>query len=71
VQGSVAPLITWVGLESPNGAAITQGGSSAAGTHIVFINYYHLVDIQVASADTISIHNANSLTRADNVTLVW
>jgi hypothetical protein len=71
VQGSVAPLITWVGLESPNGAAITQGGSSAAGNHIVFINYYHLVDIQVASADTISIHNANSLTRAGSVTLVW
>ena len=71
MQGSIAPLITWVGLESPNGAAITQGGSSAAGTHIVFINYYHLVDIQVASADTIRVHNSNSTTQVGSVTLVW
>ena len=71
MQSSVAPLITWVGLESPNGAAITQGGSSAAGTHIVFINYYHLVDIQVASADTIRVHNGSAGTLAGSVTLIW
>jgi hypothetical protein len=61
----------WVGLESPSSAAITSGGSSIAGTHIVFIDNVHVVDIRVASADTILIHNGASSTRAGNVTLVW
>src|SRR5205823_2227282 len=64
-------FIEWVGLESTPSAAITQGFSSAAGTHIVFIDFSHRVDIQVASADTIQIHNGNSITMAGNVTLVW
>ena len=63
--------IEWVGLESPTGAAITSGHSSVAGTHIVYIDLGHLVDIQVASADTIRIHNGNTFTVAGNVTLVW
>jgi hypothetical protein len=37
----------------------------------VFIDFDHLVDIQVASADTILIHNGAAATRAGNVTLVW
>jgi hypothetical protein len=64
-------FIAWVGLESPSGAAITQGTNSIATTHIVYIDFAHLVDIQVASADTIWIHNGNSITMAGNVTLVW
>jgi len=65
-------FIYWVGLESTLGAAITQGATATAGTHIVYIAYYHDVDIEVASADTIQIHNGSgSLTLAGNVTLVW
>ncbi len=65
-------FIDWVGLESTLGAAITQGATATAGTHIVYIAYYHDVDIEVASADTIQIHNGSgSLTLAGNVTLVW
>jgi len=64
-------FIQWVGLESTNGAAITQGFSNTAGHHIVFIDFDHLVDIQVASADTIRIHNGATETRAGNVTLIW
>jgi len=67
--------ISWVGLESYAGvpAAITQGASNTVGTHIVFIDGNHVVDIQVASAgaNTIQIHNANTITEAGNVTLVW
>ena len=64
--------MTWVGLESTPGAAITQGASGTAGTHIVYIDFSHTVDIRVASADTILIHNgADSGTRAVNVTLIW
>src|SRR5436305_259343 len=39
--------IVWTGLESPNNSIITQGSSSTAGTHIVFIDAGHFVDIQV------------------------
>jgi hypothetical protein len=65
----------WVGLESTNSvqnAGITQGIGSVAGAHIVFLDLNHQVDIQVAGADTILIHNAEvAATVAGNVTLVW
>jgi hypothetical protein len=61
----------WVGLESPYGAAVTSGVSNVAGTHIVFIDSSHHVDIQVAGADTICVHNSINTTLAGNVTLIW
>jgi hypothetical protein len=64
-------LIQWVGLESWLGAAITSGIAQGGGTHVVYIDSTHLVDIQVASPDTILIHNGSVGTRAGNVTLVW
>ncbi len=67
--------ITWTGLESACGgsctSAITQGFSTTANTHIVYIDFVHVVDIKAASADTILIHNGDSITEAGNVTLVW
>jgi hypothetical protein len=63
--------IAWVGLESPGGAAVTSGLTSVAGIHIVFIDFAHTVDIQVASADTIRVHNGSTGTKAGNVTLIW
>ena len=63
-------FIEWVGLESTAGAAITQGFSGAAGTHIVYIAG-NGVDIQLASANTILVHNAYGGPVAGNVTLVW
>jgi hypothetical protein len=42
-----------------------------AGTHIVWIDGAHAVDIRVVSADTILVHNGTGFTRAGNVTLVW
>ena len=62
------------GLESPGNvsAGITQGLYNGGGAHIVYIDGAHLVDIQVATTDTIRIHNLdNGVTRAGNVTLVW
>jgi hypothetical protein len=64
-------FIVWVGLESEIPAAITSGDGSAVGTHIVYINVAHTVDIQVASGDTIRVHNPSEGTRAGNVTLIW
>src|SRR5881394_601780 len=62
---------TWVGLEPWNSATITSGQSATAGAHIVYIDQPHKVDIKIASADTIVIHNGNTITMAGNVTLVW
>jgi hypothetical protein len=61
----------WVGLESYGSAAITQGATSLAGIHIVYIDFNHVVDIRTASADTIVVHNGQSLTVTGNVTLIW
>jgi hypothetical protein len=73
LQHIPSAFIEWVGLESYNGSpsTITGGDSATAGAHIVYIDFDHAVDIQVASADTIRIHNANSVTVAGNVTLIW
>ena len=64
-------FIEWVGLESPSHASITQGFSSAVGTHIVYIDFAHQVDIEVNSADTIRVHNGAAAMRTGNVTLIW
>jgi hypothetical protein len=64
--------IFWVGLGSSNATVITSGSSNTAGSHIVFIDFDDLVEIQTASADTILIHNrTGNITVAGNVTLVW
>jgi hypothetical protein len=63
--------MVWVGLESYGPTAITSGATGGAGAHIVWIDSFHAVDIQVASADTIRVHNGSAGTRAGNVTLVW
>ena len=63
--------IVWVGLDSYYPAAITQGNTSIAGVHIVYIQNDHHVDIKTASADAILVHNGSTVTAAGNVTLVW
>jgi hypothetical protein len=66
-----ASFLEWVGLESTAGAAITQGFSALAGTHIVFLDFSHQVDIEVASADSFNIHNTSTGFRSGIVTLIW
>jgi hypothetical protein len=64
-------FIEWVGLDSTSGAAITQGFSGTAGTKIVFIDFSHQVQVEVASPDTIRVHNLSSGTRTGSITLIW
>jgi len=66
--------IAWAGYEAigPTSTVSPTGGiSSFSGTHIVYLDNSHKVDIQTASADTILIHNGQSATRPGNVTLIW
>jgi hypothetical protein len=64
-------FLEWTGLESISPSTITSGFSGVAGTHIVFLDFSHQVDIQVNTADTFRIHNGASATRTGNVTLIW
>src|SRR5215475_5154757 len=64
-------FLEWVGLESTAGAAITQGFSGAAGTHIVFLDFGHTVDLKVNSPDSFIVHNGNGGPAAGAVTLIW
>jgi hypothetical protein len=64
-------VLQWTGLESNGPAAITSGGSNTANTHIVYIDSLHKVEIESASVDTIRVHNADTVTRDGNVTLIW
>jgi len=66
-----ANFIEWVGLDSTAGAALTQGFSGAAGTKIVFIDFAHTVIVEVASTDSIQVHNTNGVPAAGSVTLTW
>jgi len=64
-------FIAWFGLDTTTPATVTTGSTSTTGTHIVYIESTHEVEIQVASADTIRVHNGAAATRAGNVTLIW
>jgi hypothetical protein len=64
-------FLEWVGLESTSGAAITQGFSGTPGTHIVWIDFSHQVDVEVANPNQILVHNGSSGVRTGSVTLIW
>jgi hypothetical protein len=64
-------FLEWTGLESPASAAITAGFSGTAGTHIVYLDYSHTVDIRVNSTDTFVVHNGNGIAMTGVVTLIW
>ena len=68
---SGAHFLIWTGIESFG--PITAGTSATAGTHIVWLDAQHTVDIQAHTGDTFVVHNANSfpLGEAGNVTLIW
>jgi hypothetical protein len=71
MQRSPAAFLEWVGLESTAGAAITQGFSGAAGTHILYLDFAHQVDIEVNTPDSFRVHNGAAAVRTGNVTLIW
>ena len=72
LRSGIAPLfLEWVGLESTAGAVITQGFSGVLGTHIVFLDFAHTVDIEVNTPDTMRIHNTSAAAQTGSVSLIW
>jgi len=67
-------FLEWVGLESFSGAATTTttaGASVGPGAHVVFLDFQHLVDIQVSSAQAFRVHNGAATERFGSVTVIW
>jgi hypothetical protein len=64
-------FLEWTGLESTNGSVITQGFDSVAGTHILYIDFLHSVDVEVATPTSIQIHNSSGVPASGTVTLTW
>ncbi len=67
-------FLEWTGLESTcfcGPSTITSGFSGVAGTHIVWLDFDHIVGIQVNTADTFRVHNGSGSTVTGNVTLIW
>jgi hypothetical protein len=74
LRPSVLPnFLEWVGLESTSiaGAAITQGFSGVIGTHIVYLDFSHTVDIEVNTPTSFRIHNGNAAAQTGVVRLIW
>jgi hypothetical protein len=68
----IGSFVEWVGLESPSAAAITSGFSGATGTHVLYCDFAHSVDLQVLAPDLLRLHNGGSISPATgNVTLMW
>jgi hypothetical protein len=64
-------FLEWVGLESTSGSVITEGYSATQGTHILYLDYSHEVDIEVNSANSIVIRNSSGGQRRGTVTLTY
>jgi hypothetical protein len=65
------PILEWTGLESCCPGTITAGFSSAAGVHIVYLDFSHKVDIEVHAGPTFVVHNASGETATGNITMIW
>lgn len=65
--------LQWVGLEPDSNVAatITHGRTTNPGTHIVFLDFFRLLDIQSASANTFKICNASPLPQTGSIKLIW
>jgi hypothetical protein len=64
-------FLMWVGLESAAGAAITSGFSGALGTHIVYLDFAHTVDIEVLSPAAIRVFNGSGANQTGQITMIW
>jgi hypothetical protein len=62
--------LVWSGLES-NGGGPTAGFSPVPGTHIIFIDFAHCVDIEVNNATSFKVHNKCSSAQTGIVTEIW
>jgi len=72
VNSTVDGELVWNGFESNRGG-LTSGFSPTAGTHIVFTDFGHRVDLEVSNATSFHVHNSSGSASVynGNVTLIW
>jgi hypothetical protein len=70
VRSSVDRELVWNGFES-NGGGLTTGFSPIAGTHIMYIDFGHAVDLEVSNSTSFHVHNGSSEAANGTVTLIW
>jgi hypothetical protein len=63
-------MMRWVGIEAATGV-IVHNGSSALGTHIIWLDNSNKVALQVFSADQFVIHNGSTGSQSGSVKLIW
>jgi hypothetical protein len=68
-------FLNWVGMDSytaRTAGPVPYGDSPTAGTHIIWLDFSGTVDIQVADANHIQIHNTGGVGPAKgHITLIW
>jgi len=62
--------LVWSALESDGGGP-SAGFSPTPGTHILFIDFGHCVDLEVNDASSFVVHNACGIQQTGSVTLTW
>ncbi len=62
--------LVWSGLESDGGGP-TSGFNSVPGTHIIFIDFGHCVDLEVNNSTSFKVVNTCTFAQAGRVTLIW
>lgn len=64
-------MIRWVGLEANPSSTVVHGGSATPGTHVVYLDFSHTVDVEVFSADQFVIHNGSTTSNSGTIKLIW
>lgn len=70
VSSTVDGELVWNGFES-RGGGLTEGFTGSAGAHIMYIDYEHVVDLEVSNSTSFHVHNAGGETYNGTVTLIW
>jgi hypothetical protein len=61
--------LVWNGIE--DGGGFTSGVSAVVGTHMMFIDLCHQVQLEVFNATSFRVHNGNAVVQKGNVTEIW
>lgn len=69
--GSPFPFIQWVGLESALGSTITSGFQWNPGTHILYLDYNHSIELVIASPNTIRVHARGIFAGKGVIRMIW
>ena len=67
----VFPVIQWVGLESALGSVITSGYQWTPGTHILYLDHNHTIEIVIAGPNSIRVRAGSIFPGKGVIKLIW